>query len=164
MMHWKIAALAPLVLLAACAQGAPSEDTVAVIRQTEQTQMEAIGSGDLRGIERLYAADARLVKPDGSVLAGRAAILAEYERLLADPNFAIETSPEGGWAAASEDLAVVDSKVNFITSDPATGAATSLPMESTATWKRESGATWQIVSAHNVALAPQPAPPVEDGA
>ena len=153
MMQWRFAVFTPMALLSACGEGVDPQETVAVIRQTEQTQLEAIGSGDLRGIERLYAPDAKLVKPDGTVLDGREAIMAEYERLLVDPNFAIETTPEEGWAAASDDLAVVDSKVNFVTSDPETGAATRLPMESTATWSRASGATWQIVSAYNVGIA-----------
>ncbi len=51
-------------------------------------------------------------------------------------------------------MAVVTSTVAFTTSDPETGEAVTLPLNSQTVWQRETGATWQIVSAYNVAIAP----------
>lgn len=145
------AGLAPVVLLAACGGAADPAVTIDAVRQTEQVQLQSIEGADLRGIVRLYAESARLVRPDGTSLEGRDAIAADYEQLLSDPNFALTIEPTGGWAGDGSDLAVLTSYVTFTTSDPDTGEAVSMPMDSTATWHRLDGGTWEIVSAYNVA-------------
>lgn len=151
-----LAGLAPVVLLAGCGGAADPSVTIDAVRQTEQVQLQSIESGDLRGIVRLYAEDARLVRPDGSVLEGRAAIEADYEQLLTDPNFALAIEPTDGWAGDGSDLAVVTSYVTFTTSDSETGEPVSMPMDSTATWHRLDGGTWEIVSAYNVMRPAEP--------
>ncbi len=148
-----LASLAPMVLLAGCG-GADPEESVAAIRHTEQSQLDSIASGDLVGIARLYADDAKLVRPDGTVLEGGVAIVEEYDALLQDPNFALTTEPLEGWASTADDLAVVTSHVDFTTTDPETGEPVTMPLYSTTTWARDTGSTWKIVSAFNVAMAP----------
>ncbi|GAA0268100.1 hypothetical protein GCM10009127_04830 [Alteraurantiacibacter aestuarii] len=155
-----LASLAPIALLAACGGGDPAE-SVAAIRHTEQGQLDSIASGDLVGIARLYSDNAHLVKPDGTVLDGGVAIVEEYDRLLADPNFALTMEPLNGWASASDDLAVVTSKISFTTTDPETGEAVTMPLESQTVWQRATGSTWKIVSAYNVAVAPAAEAPAE---
>ncbi len=149
------AALAPVLLLAACGGGDPDE-AISAIRHTEQAQLESISSKDLVGIARLYRDDARLVRPDGSVLEGGAAIADAYGDLLEDPNFSIAMEPVSGWASSDGELAVVTSDVAFTTTDPATGEAQTIPLDSQTVWHRETGGTWQIISAYNVARAPAP--------
>ena len=142
------AALAATTMLASCGSGADPAVVVDTIRQVEQSQLDSIASNDLIGIARLYADDAVLVRPDGSTLVGGAAIADAYGELIEDPNFALTTEPVGGWAAASEDLAVVTSSVDFTATD-ATGAPVTQEMYSQTVWTRATGGTWKIVSAIN---------------
>ena len=141
--------LAATTMLAACGSGADPVAVVETIRATEQSQLQSIESGDLVGIARLYADDATLVRPDGSMLEGGAAIADAYGALLEDPNFALSVEPRGGWASSAEDLAAVDSYVDFTTSDPETGEAVTMQMISQSVWTRQPGSTWMIVSAVN---------------
>jgi ketosteroid isomerase-like protein len=151
------AVLAPVLLLAACGGGSDPAESIAAIRNTEQVQLEAIAARDLVGIARLYRDDARLVRPDGSVLEGGAAIADAYGDLLEDPAFAIVMEPAGGWASSDGELAVVTSSVDFTTTDPETGEAVTVPLDSQTVWHRETGATWKIISAYNVARSEAPA-------
>ncbi|TIX48803.1 YybH family protein [Alteraurantiacibacter aquimixticola] len=157
-----LAALAPVLMLAACGSGVDPQESVDAIRQTELSQLQSIESKDLVGIARLYRDDAVLVKPDGTVLEGGVAIVDEYAALLEDPNFSIAIEPQEGWGSEGGDLAVIDSLVNFTTSDPETGEPVTLPMTSQTVWHRETGSTWKIISAYNVALAEESA--ADDGA
>lgn len=153
-----LTAFAPLLLLAACGGGDPAE-SVEAIRQTELGQLESIAAKDLVGIARLYRDDATLVRPDGTVLEGGVAIVEEYGALLEDPNFAITMEPAAGWASSDGELAVVTSNIEFTTTDPATGEAVTTPLNSQTVWHRETGSTWKIISAYNVA---RPAAPSEE--
>ena len=147
-----LTALAPVLLLTACGGGDPAE-SVAAIRQTEISQLQSIESGDLVGIARLYADEAVLVRPDGTVFNGGAAIADAYGDLLEDPNFALTIEPLDGWASSADDLAVVTSNVDFTTTDPETGEAVTTPLISQTVWQRAAGSSWSIISAHNVARA-----------
>lgn len=140
-------------LVGACTGGADSQEVVDTVRQTEQSQLQSIESDDVVGIARLYADDARLVRPDGTVLQGGAAIGAEYASLVEDPNFALTIEPVEGWASSGDDLAVLTSEVEFTTSHPETGEPTTLPMTSQTVWTKDPGGTWMIRSAYNVAKA-----------
>lgn len=155
-----LAALAPALLLTACGGGDPAE-TVAAIRQTEMSQLQSIESGDLVGIARLYADEAVLVRPDGTIVDGGAAIANAYGDLLEDPNFALSTEPLNGWASSADDLAVVTSLVDFTTTDPETGEAVTMPLISQTVWERAPGSSWKIVSAYNVERAAEAAPAEE---
>lgn len=149
-------------LLAGCSAGTDPAEVVETIRLTEQSQIQAIEADEVVGIVRLYADDARLVRPDGSVLEGGAAIGAEYAELISDPNFSITIEPTQGWASASNDLAVLTSDVTFTTSDPETGEPDTLPMTSQTVWTRDAGGGWMIRSAYNVAKE-TPSPEAGEG-
>jgi len=155
-----IAGLVATSMLAGCGGGADPAQVVETIRATEQSQLQSIESDDLVGIARLYADDAVLVRPDGSVLEGGEAIAHAYGDLLEDPNFALEVEPQGGWASTAEDLAVIKSHVNFTTTDAETGEASTMPMVSQTVWTRAAGGSWMIVSAIN-APAPVEESPAE---
>ncbi len=145
--------LALALSLTACGGEANPENVIASVRATELAQLESIAAKDLRGIERLYGEDARLVRPDGSVLNGQAAIAAEYEQLLADPQFSLTIEPQDAWASADEEMAVITSYVTFVTSDPETGEPVTTPLDSQTVWQKTKLQTWYIVSAYNVARA-----------
>jgi ketosteroid isomerase-like protein len=155
-----LAALAPTLLLAACGSGDPAE-AIDAVRHTELAQLDSIASKDLVGIARLYRDDARLVKPDGEVLEGGVAIVEEYGVLLEDPNFSLTIEPTQAWASGDGEYTIVNSLVQFTTTDPATGEAVTLPLDSQTVWHRETGATWKIVSAYNVA---RPTAPTDEAA
>ncbi len=155
-----LAAVAPALMLSACGSVDPAE-SVDAIRQNEIAQLQSIEAGDVVGAVRLYRDDAKLVRPDGTILDGGAAIGEAYAELMEDPNFGIVMTPVDGWASGSGDMAVVTSDVAFTTTDPETGEAVTLPLISETVWMRETGATWKIVSAYNVARASAPA---EEGA
>ena len=146
-----IAILLAATLVGGCSGGANPQDVVDTVRQTEQSQLQAIASDDVVGIARLYADDARLVRPDGTVLQGGGEIGAEYATLVEDPNFALTIEPRDGWASSGDDLAVLTSEVEFTTSDPESGEPTTLPMTSQTVWTKDPGGTWMIRSAYNVA-------------
>lgn len=150
-----LAAVAPALMLSACGSVDPAE-SVDAIRQTEIAQLQSIEAGDVVGAVRLYRDDAKLVRPDGTILDGGAAIGEAYAELMEDPNFSIVMTPVDGWASGSGDMAVVTSDVEFTTSDPETGEAVIQPLISETVWTRETGATWKIVSAYNVARATAP--------
>jgi ketosteroid isomerase-like protein len=161
-----LAILAGATMLAGCGGGSDPATVVDAVRATEHSQLQSIESDDLVGIARLYADNATLVKPDGSVLEGAVAIVQEYGDLVEDPNFALSIEPVGGWGAASDDLAVLASNVDFTTTDPATGEPTTLQMTSQTVWTRDTGSTWKIVSAIDAPRGgPAPAEPAaEEGA
>ena len=153
-----LAAVAPMALLAACSGSADPAAVVETVRLTELSQLQSIESGDVVGIARLYADDAKLVRPDGTVLEGGAAIAEEYAALLTDPNFALTIEPTGGWASESDDVAVLTSHVAFTTSDPATGEPMTVDLDSQTVWTKASGGSWMIRSAYNVAQPAAEAP------
>jgi ketosteroid isomerase-like protein len=152
------ATVATAALLAGCSGGANPDEVVETVRLTEQSQLQAIDADEVVGIVRLYADDARLVRPDGTVLQGGAAIGEEYAHLIEDPNFAITIEPTDGWASANDDLAVLTSQVTFTTSDPETGEPVTLPMTSQTVWTKDPGGSWMIRSAYNVAQVAEEAP------
>jgi ketosteroid isomerase-like protein len=158
-----LASTAPLALLLAACGPTDTAESIAAIRHNEQGQLDSIAGKDLVGAVRLYRDDARLVRPDGSVLDGGEAIAEAYGDLLEDPNFKLTIEPRDGWASSDGDLAVVTSAVTMTTTDPATGEAVTTPLASQTVWTRESGAGWKIVSAYNVpaeaAAAAEAAPP-----
>lgn len=145
--------LMPAALLAAC--GVDPNDTLATVRLTEKSEMDAIAADDLDGLMRKYQDDAVLVSPNGASAVGIAAIRAAFAEVLADPGLKMELQPGPAWAAESGDLAVTTATIRFTTSEEATGAA-AMTVANQTTWRRDSGATWKIVANHNTAL-PGPA-------
>jgi ketosteroid isomerase-like protein len=145
--------LAPALLLAACGSADPAE-SIDAIRNTEQAQLDSIANKDLVGAVRLYTDDAKLVRPDGSVLEGGEAIAEAYGDLMEDPNFALSIEPRDGWAAESGDLAVLTSAVSLTTTDAETGQPVTQELNSETVWTRATGATWKIVSAYTAPAAP----------
>lgn len=145
--------LAPALLLAACGS-ADTAESIDAIRNTEQAQLDSIANKDLVGAVRLYTDDAKLVRPDGSVLEGGEAIAQAYGDLMEDPNFALSIEPRDGWAAESGDLAVLTSAVSLTTTDAETGQPVTQELNSETVWTRATGATWKIVSAYTAPAAP----------
>lgn len=154
-------ALAALPLLAACGAADPNE-VLETIRATEQGQLQAIASQDLRGATRNYAQDAVLVIPGEAPVGGIAAIEVAFKPLLADTNLKLEITPGEGWAAESGELAVTTFTGTLTTSDAATGQPVTVPIANQTVWHRADGIGWQIVSDVNTAL-PQAAPVVAAG-
>jgi ketosteroid isomerase-like protein len=153
MTHARYLALAPLtLLLVACGSSADPNSTIATVRATEQAQLEAIVADDLRGAVRIYADEATRVAPGSAPLSGSESIGAMFERLLADPNFAIEMTPGPAFAATSGELAVTTSTVRVTSTDPVSGEAVTVPMANQTVWRKPTGMSWEIVSDYNVAL------------
>lgn len=140
--------LAPIALLAACGSSVDPAETLATIRATEQAQLEAIGTRDLRGAIRNYQDDAILVLPDAAAN-GVPAIEGAFDALLSDANLKLQVEPQSAWAAASGDLAVTVSTGQLTTSN-ASGEPVTVPIDSQTVWRRTAGQPWQIASEYIV--------------
>ena len=151
-------ALAALPLLSACGSADPGA-VLEPIRATEQAQLQAIASKDLRGATRNYAENATFVAPGAAPAAGIAAIENAFKPLLADPNFKLEITPGEGWAAESGELAVTTFTGRLTTSD-AGGQPVTVPIANQTLWHRADGIGWQIVSDYNAALPAAKADPI----
>src|SRR5690606_39799008 len=146
-----ILTLALIPLLAACGSADPDEVLTAV-RATEQSQMEAIAADDLRGAIRNYEADATVLVPGGSHVTGAQAIEAEFQRLLADPNFALTIEPGKGWVSESGELAATTATGSVTTTDAETGEPVTVRIANQTVWRKEDGVGWKIASEHNAPL------------
>lgn len=151
-----ILALAALPLLAACGSADPSE-VLDTVRATENSQLEAMAAGDLRGATRNYDPAAVLLTPGGTPVSGAPAIEQRYAALLGDPNFAIAMKPGAAWAAESGELATTTAAGTVTTTDAASGEAVTVPIVNQTVWRRVDGVGWKIVSEHNAALPQQAA-------
>jgi len=140
--------LAPIALLAACGSSVDPAETLATIRATEQAQLEAIGTRDLRGAIRNYQDDAILVLPDAAAN-GAPAIEGAFNALLGDANLKLQVEPQSAWAAASGDLAVTVSTGQLTTSN-VSGEPVTVPIDSQTVWRRTAGQPWQIASEYIV--------------
>lgn len=147
-----ILALALAPLLAACGKAGDPASNLDAVRMTENAQLDAFVAKDLRGITRIYHADAQKVMPDGQVFAGAEAISANFESLLADESLQIEQEQGAGWASASGDVAVTTSVIRLTTTDAETGDAATVAMRNQTAWQKPEGGTWSIVSDYNVLL------------
>ncbi len=143
--------LALLPLLAACGSANPDE-VIDTVRATEQAQMQAIAADDLRGATRNYETGAEVLVPGGAKVTGAPAIEAEFNRLLADANFAIEMKPGPAWASEGGELAVTTATGTVTTTDETTGEAVAVPISNQTVWRREDGVGWKIASEHNAPL------------
>lgn len=151
MMRAPILALVPLALLAACGSADP-DAVLDTVHATEQAQIEAMASKDLRGAVRVYADDAVMVAPGSAPASGAAAIGTVFEGLLKDPNLAIKIAPGPAWASSSGDMAVTTFTGEFTTTDAASGEPVTVPVGNQTVWRKVDGTPWQIVSDYNVAL------------
>jgi len=147
----RLLALAALPLLAACGAANPDE-VLGTVRDTEQTQLQAVAAKDVRGATRNYDPAAVVLAPGGASVNGVAAIEAEYRRLLADPAFNIAMTPDKGWASESGELAVTTATGTVTTTDAASGKPVTVPIANQTVWHKANGVGWQIVSEHNTAL------------
>jgi uncharacterized protein (TIGR02246 family) len=157
MMRAAILTSVPLALmLAACGSSANPESVLETVRATEQAQLQAIASKDLRGAVRNYADDAVLVSPGQFPATGGEAIAAAFDGMLSDPNLAIEVTPGPGWVAASGDFAVTTSSARYTSTEPGTDNPVEQTITNQTVWRKPTGKPWQIVSDYNVELPVEP--------
>ena len=147
----------PLALmLAACGSSADPESVLETVRATEQAQLQAIASKDLRGAVRNYADDAVLVTPGQAPATGGEAIAAAFDGMLTDPNLKIAATPGPGWAAESGDFAVTTSTARYTSTEPGTDNPVEQTISNQTVWRKPTGKPWQIVSDYNVELPTEP--------
>lgn len=145
-------ALAPIALLAACGSAADPEAVLETVRATEQAQLQALASKDLRGAVRNYLDDAVVVVPGSAPAAGGEAIAAAFDDLLSDPNFRLETTPGSAWTSADGDMAVTTSTGRLTTTSAEGGDSVTTALANQIVWRRATGKPWMIVSEYNVTL------------
>ena len=153
-------ALAPLTWLAACGSAADPDAVLETVRATEQAQLQAFDSRDLRGAVRNYAEGAVVVTPGRAPAADGEAIADAFDALLSDPNFRIEVTPGAGWTSESGDLAVTTATGLITTTDAASGKPVTMPIANQTVWHKPTGKPWQIVSEYNVTLPGEQDPQV----
>jgi uncharacterized protein (TIGR02246 family) len=144
------------LMLSACGSSADPDSVLEAVRATEEAQLQAIASKDLRGAVRNYADDAVLVTPGHAPATGSEAIAAAFEAMIADPHLTIETTPGTAWAAESGDFAVTTSTVRYTTTEPGTGSFVDHTISNQTVWRRPTGKPWEIVSDYNTQLPPEP--------
>ena len=158
MMRVSCLVAAPLALMVgACGSSADTDAVIETVRATEQAQLQAIASKDLRGAVRNYADGALLVTPGEPIAEGGEAIAAAFAGMLADPNLKIEVTPGAAWVSESGDLAVTTSTARYTTSEPGTGKPVEVAIGNQTVWRKPNGKPWTIVSDYNVALPREPA-------
>lgn len=139
--------IAPLALLGAC--GSEPEAVLETVRMTEQTMLQAVASDDVDGIMRNFEDQAAVAGLGGSAGAGKAAIRAAFEQLLAEPGATVELTPELAWAAESGELAVTTATMRY--THRVRGDLHIERMRNQTVWRRDDGVGWKIASFH---LAP----------
>lgn len=144
-------ALAALPLLAACGSADPDQ-VLETVRATEQAQLQAIASKDLRGATRSYDPAAILVAPGSGPVSGAPEIEQHYGTLLADPNFRLELNPGPAWAAESGELAATTATGSVTITDAETGEPVTVRIANQTVWRKEDGVGWKIASEHNAPL------------
>lgn len=137
--------LAPVALLAACGGAADTNAMLDTVQMTEQAQLEAIKARDVRGAVRIYRPDATIVLPGGAPVKGTEAIDALWEKLIADPNLAIELEQGEGWASESGELAATIA-TGTLTTTGADGQPRSVPIAVQTVWRKTDNDGWKIVS------------------
>jgi len=145
-------ALAPLAFLAACGPSVDADDVSETLRLTEQAHLDAIAAEDVDGIMKLYEEDAVVMVPGEGPVSGTSAIRAYFERMVADPNLTIQTTPGASWTGAAGDLAVTTYTASFTHSDPESGERRTVPMNNQTVWTKDTGSSWKIASDYNLAL------------
>lgn len=149
------AAVPLALLLGACGSAIDRDAVLETVRATEQAQLQAIASKDLRGAVRNYEDDAVLVTPGEPPAEGGEAIAAAFDGMLADPNLKIEITPGAAWVSEAGDLAVTTSTAHYFTSEPGSERPVELAVSNQTVWRKATGKPWMIVSDYNVEL-PQP--------
>lgn len=152
-------ALAPaaLLLTAGCGQSVDPEAALDTVRMTEEAYLQAIAADDIDGVMRNYEPTALAFAPGGPPVTGKDAIRAEFSRLLADPNLALELTQGPGWAAESGDLAVTTLTGRYTVSD-ARGNPVTVPVAYQTVWRKANGAPW-LIAADQGTLLSTPATP-----
>lgn len=145
-------ALAPLALLTACGPSADVDDVTETLRMTEEAQLEAVAAKDVDGVMRLYEEDAVVIVPNTAPVTGAPAIRSWFEKMVADPNLTIETTPGASWIASAGDLAVTTYSARFTLTDPDTGERRTVPMSNQTVWTKDAGSSWKIATDYNVLL------------
>jgi ketosteroid isomerase-like protein len=149
-------ALAPIALLAACGSSADPDAVLEAVHATEQSQLQAIASKDLRGAVRNYRDDAILVAPGNPPATTGEAIAAVFDEMLKDPNFKVDIEPGPGWVAESGEMAVTTFTGTMTSTDPDSGEPVTVTIGNQTVWNKPTGKPWQIVSDYNVALPAEP--------
>lgn len=144
--------LVPLALLTACGSAGDADTALEAVRATEQAQLQAIASKDLRGAVRSYADGAILVSPGRAPASGGEAIAAAFDAMLSDPALKIDVTPGDAWVSDNGDLAVTTSTARYTTIEPGTGKPAEQLVSNQIVWRKTSGNPWMIVSDYNVEL------------
>ena len=137
--------LAPVTLLAACGGATDTNALLDTVQMTEQAQLEAIKARDVRGAVRIYRADATMVLPGSAPVKGADAIGAAFEKLIADPNLAVELEQGEGWASESGELAATVA-TGMLTTTGADGQPATIPVAVQTVWRKTDNDGWKIVS------------------
>jgi len=145
-------ALAPLALLAACGSSADPDAVLETVRATEQAQLQAIASRDLRGAVRNYQDGAVLVSSGQAPATGGEAIAAAFDGMLSDPDLKVEVEPGPAWVSDDGSMAVTTSTARYTTSEPGSGRPVEKTIGNQTVWRKPAGKPWTIVSDYNVEL------------
>ncbi|MCB2066172.1 MAG: SgcJ/EcaC family oxidoreductase [Erythrobacter sp.] len=165
-----LALIAPLAVLAGCAQSADtpapvdSDAVLEAIAAVEQGQEAAFNADDVDGALAVYAPDARFFDAGSPPLVGAEAIRPAFTAMLADPAAALAITRLDAWVAASGELAVTVSSYDQTYTGEA-GAPVHVSGVNQTVWGLQDDGSWKIVADFNggtgAAAAAPPAAPEE---
>jgi uncharacterized protein (TIGR02246 family) len=144
MRSWSVAAL--LLVLAGC-QPPQAGDTAAdeaALRTLNDRLETAVTTGKLEEIAAFYAEDAVLLPTAEPMISGKAAITAEWQHVLAIPDYQNKTSLQRVEVAASRDMAVTMGSYSsrMMGED---GKPVTEPGKWLTVWKKQPDGAWKIV-------------------
>ncbi len=140
-----------LTLASFCCAGCQKEptDTRALderaIREADGATLKAAQANDVNGAVANYADDASWLPPNSPLVHGKAAIRAEWAKLIGNPGFTIDWQINKLEVARAGDLAytIYTYKMAF---DGANGKLITDQGKDMAVWKKQSDGTWKMVA------------------
>ncbi len=139
------------------AAAAKSDDGTKAIKDTEAAWVKAFASKDAEKIAAFYTEDAMLIA-NGPTVTGRAAIMAAFKGMAADPKFSLTFSSTKVEVAKSGELAYSSGTYTLTLSDPKTKKLLTDKGQYATVFKKQADSSWKAVV--DVANSnPPPAPP-----
>jgi uncharacterized protein (TIGR02246 family) len=140
-----------LALASFCCAGCQKEptDTRALderaIREADGATLKAAQANDVDGAVANYADDASWLPPNSSLVHGKAAIRAEWAKLIGSPGFTIDWQINQLEVARAGDLAYTIYTYQM-TLDGANGKPITDQGKDMAVWKKQSDGAWKMVA------------------
>jgi uncharacterized protein (TIGR02246 family) len=148
------AAFALTLCLAGC-NPAPSPTTTAApdthdadlkaVHDTEAAWSQSFSTKDVDKVTSYYSDDASVYMPGTPVIKGMTAIKAGFKGMMADKNYSLSFTPDGGDVAKSGDVAYTHGTYTATSTDPKTKKVMHEKGKYLTIFKKQSDGTWKAI-------------------